>query len=348
MSFEDLAAAYRKVSRQLAESGIRVFWGPIANDYFSGFPGDVGFMPWSKDKPVIFGSTLGEFPMVKLTPEEKEAMSEEDKISFLKEKFGAEADRLITLFRDAYQKHDVLDLAYMDSMVRIPTLKAASKHAESGNNNTFIFLAAYNAPEDGWVPLWHGGEVCYIFMNEDRVFALNEAIYGRKLANIFSTMALNYAKFGDPNNKYLPKWNPFTNEHRYTMIIDRECECREAYDEELIELHSKVSRDRHLDRKTRFLTVQRTKSGRQKYGCLPDFVLVNALNVIVFRSKIFTSLKLLLDSSPYYNMLSYTFSYWSLHLAWSSILLCAKGHRVCPVRRFHRQLCFLQRQDMYS
>ena len=25
------------------------------------------------------------------------------------------------------------------------------------------------------------------------------------------------------------------------MIIDRECECREAYDEELIELHSKVS-----------------------------------------------------------------------------------------------------------
>lgn len=241
VSFDDLAAAYRKVSRQLAESGIRVFWGPIPNDYFPGFPGDVGFMPWSKDKPIIFGSTLGEFPMVKLTPEEKEAMSEEDKVSFLKGMFGAEADRLISLFRNAYPKHDILDLAYMDSMVRVPTLLAASKHAENGKDNTYVFLASYNAPEDGWVPLWHGGEVCYIFMNEDRVFALNEPIYGQKLANIFSTMALNYAKFGDPNNKYLPKWYPFTNEHRYTMIIDRECECREAYDEELVELHSKVS-----------------------------------------------------------------------------------------------------------
>ena len=25
------------------------------------------------------------------------------------------------------------------------------------------------------------------------------------------------------------------------MIIDRECECREAFDQELVELHSKVS-----------------------------------------------------------------------------------------------------------
>lgn len=241
VSFDELADAYRKVSRPLAESGVRINWSPIADDYFHGFPGDVGFMPWSKDKPIIYGSTLGEFPQVKLTVEEKEAMTEEDKISFLKDRFGPEADRLMELFREAYPKHDILDLAYMDSLFRLPTLEAASKHAEAGNNNTYVFIASYNAPEDGWIPLWHGGEVCYIFMNEDKVYVLNEAIYGQKLANIFSTMTLNFVKYGDPNNKYLPKWEPFTKGKQYTMIIDRECECREAFDQELVELHSKVS-----------------------------------------------------------------------------------------------------------
>ena len=237
VSFGDLAVAYRKV----AETGIRINWSPIADDYFRGFPGAVGFMPWSKDKPIVFGTTLGEFPVVKLTVEEKEAMTQDDKISFLKNRFGSDSDRLMELFRKAYPKHDILDLAYMDSMVRIPTLQTALKHAEAGNNNTYIFIAAYNAPENGWVPLWHGGEVCYIFMNEDKVYVLNEAIYGQKLANIFSTMTLNFVKYGSPKNKYLPKWGPFTKDNQYTMIIDRECECREAFDQELVELYDKVS-----------------------------------------------------------------------------------------------------------
>lgn len=242
VSYEELTGAFRAVARSLSEAGVYVNWGPIKDDYFPGLPLESGFMPWSKDKPLIFGSTLGEFPTVRLTEEEKEAMTEEEKIAFLKDRFGADADHLMDLFRQAYPKHgNILDLAYMDSMVRIPTVQTALLHAENGLNNTYVFLASYNAPEDGWIPLWHGGEVCYIFMNEDRVFVLNEAIYGQKLANIFSTMALNYAKYGDPNNKYLPKWEPMTLEHHRTMIIDRECECLEAHDEELVELFDKVN-----------------------------------------------------------------------------------------------------------
>lgn len=242
VSFEELVGAYRKVSPALSEAGVYQNWGPLKNDYFHGFPPENSFMPWSKDKPLIFGSTLGEFPTVRLTEEEKEAMTEDDKITFLRNRFGAEADHLIELFRKAYPKHhNILDLAYMDSMVRIPTRKAALKHAENGKQNTYNFLVSYNAPEDGWIPLWHGGEVCYIFMNEDRVYVLNEAVFGQKLANIFSTMTLNYVKYGDPNNKYLPKWEPVTDEHHYTMIIDRECECLEGHDEELVELFDKVN-----------------------------------------------------------------------------------------------------------
>ena len=56
-------------------------------------------------------------------------------------------------------------------------------------------------------------------------------------------MFLNYIKTGDPNNNYLPKWEPITPEHHYTMVIDRESELREAHDEELIRLVKESGRN---------------------------------------------------------------------------------------------------------
>ena len=241
VSYAELLQASRDVAPALAEQGLRANWGPVADDYFKGFPGDKGFMPWSANKPIIIGTTLGEFSRVNLTVEQKEAMNQDDKIAFLKDRFGADADRLMELFKKAYPKHDILDLAYMDTMFRNPSREVAVRHAENGKGNTYIFVYAYNAPEDGWIPVWHGGEVCYVFMNEDKVYVLNEAVYGQKLANIFSTLTLNYVKGGDPNNKYLPEWKAFTSDHHYTMLIDRECECVEAHDEELTALCEKAS-----------------------------------------------------------------------------------------------------------
>lgn len=239
--YEELVAAYRKAAPKLREAGVNCNWSPVPNDYFPGFPGTVGFAPGSADKPIIYGSTLGEFANVPLDTDEKMAMTEEEKLRFLRERFGSQADHLIDLFRKAYPTHDILDLAYMDSMVRIPTAATALEHAKNNKDNTYVFLAAYCAPENGWIPLWHGGEVCYIFMNEDKVFVLNEPVYGQKLANIFSTLVLNFTKYGDPNNKYLPKWEPMSAVHHHTMIIDRECICKEGHDEELVALFDQTS-----------------------------------------------------------------------------------------------------------
>lgn len=247
VSYQDLVDAYKKVVRRLSDEGIGVKWSPVKDDYFRGFPLDVGFMPWSKDKPLLFGTTIGEFLMCPLTPEQKEAMGQEERVAYLKERYGENADRLMALFRKAYPAHDILDLAYVDTMARIPTLETALLHAGNGKNNTYIFLAAYDAPEDNWVPLWHGGDVCYILMNEDRVYVLNEAIYGQKLAQIFSTMTLNFIRSCNPNTKYLPKWEPITPEHHYTMVIDRACECKEAFDEELTALLDQVNPKFTLD-----------------------------------------------------------------------------------------------------
>lgn len=232
--YSELARACKKVSNPLD-------WAPVPNDYFPGFPADSQLMPFSKDKPIIYSSTLGEFPMVDLTADQKAAMTEDDKIAFLRNRFGESADDLIALFRESYPDHDILDLAYADSSRRIPAVKSAQTHIAAGCKEVYLMLCAYCVPEDGYVPIWHGGEVAYIFMNEDKVLVLNDAIYGQKYGQILSQLVLNFVKYGNPNNKYLPKWEPVTAEDNNTMIIDRQCRLVAHHDDKLIALHKKAA-----------------------------------------------------------------------------------------------------------
>ena len=89
-------------------------------------------MPFSKDKPIIYSSTLGEFSPCKLTAEEKAAMTEADKIEYLRTRYGEHTDRLVELFRKAYPDHDIIDLGYYDSGYRLASLISAKKHLEAG------------------------------------------------------------------------------------------------------------------------------------------------------------------------------------------------------------------------
>lgn len=227
--FADIVAAARKVTSPFS-------WAPVANDYFPGFPVEAGLMPFSKDKPVIYSSTLGEFPAVEIPTDEKLAMTEADQIAYLKNLLGEQADEMMELFRKAYPEHPILDLAFMESGRRYAAVQSALEHERAGCKNAYLMMCAYNVPENGWLPIWHGGEMAYIFMNEEKVLVLNGAIYGQKYAQIFSTLTLNFVKYGDPNNKYLPKWTPVTAGENSTMIVDTVCRNVAHHDDKLVEM----------------------------------------------------------------------------------------------------------------
>ena len=232
--YSELVSACRKVASPFSFS-------PIPNDFFPGFPALTKLMPFSKDKPIIYGSVFGEFPVNVPTEEEKAAMTEEDKAEYLRKRYGERADELMKLFREAYPDHDLIDLAWLDSRCRLAAVKSAQTHIEAGCENVYLFLGAYTVPENGRIPIWHGGEVGYIFMNEDKVLVLNDAENGQKYANALSTLVLNYVKTGDPNNEYLPKWEKVTKDDNWTMIIDKECRCVNHHDDALIDLYKNVA-----------------------------------------------------------------------------------------------------------
>jgi len=56
------------------------------------------------------------------------------------------------------------------------------------------------------------------------------------LANKVSRAWINFARFGDPNHKGLPKWKPYTEKNGTTMFFDNECHIRHNHDKELLKL----------------------------------------------------------------------------------------------------------------
>lgn len=224
--FNRLVWAYRQVAMRLYNEGRYVIFEPQPTDKFIGFPPFHGFAACSAQKPLILSTVLGEFAMCPVKAEEKSAMSEADKIAFLRRSFGENADELIARFRRSYPDHDLMDLTCTDTVFRRPTAEAALEKARCGADNTYVYLAALNTLEDGNPPLWHGGDVGYAFKNEDRVFVLNDPVYGPVMSDIFSSVLLSFAKTGDPNNPYLPEWKPFTEAEPWTMVIDKACELR--------------------------------------------------------------------------------------------------------------------------
>ena len=243
VSFAEILEAYHKVTPALTEAGISTNMGPQKDDIFMGFPlQEGGFAAWSKDKPLLICSTFGEFnEKVNIPDEVKETITEQGKIDMIKERFGERYTELLDLFKKAYPTHDILDLMYLDNNFRVPSAQTAHiKASQSKDANTYIYMFAANMPRNGWIPAWHGSDVAYMFLNADRIPDENPPIYGEQYCKAFRGMVLGFTKNGDPNSDALPEWKPFTTDHHYTMVLDKKCELKEAYDEELMALYMEL------------------------------------------------------------------------------------------------------------
>ena len=239
--YEEMLDAYNRIAPALEAQGVNTGMSPVKNGWFRGFPESEGFAPWSKDKPLMLSSTLAEFTFkVRISDAEKAGMTEEEKLRRIRERFGADADELLALFRKAYPGHDDLDLMYYDADFRRPTYAAALRKAEV-SDHTYLYLFAANMPTEGRIPPWHGADISFAFCNAEMIPVSNEPVVGERLSNVLENAYIQFCRCGDPNNEFLPEWKPFTLDGRYTMVIDREKdELREAYDEELVALYQKA------------------------------------------------------------------------------------------------------------
>jgi para-nitrobenzyl esterase len=141
----------------------------------------------------------------------------------------AQADKTIAIYRKGRPQAGNLDLALIietdASQFRSGTDLEAERKAVLGNAPVYMYRFQWYSPVSGGrLRAMHCMDIPFVFENVD----VSRSVVGDgperyALADKMSTAWVSFARTGNPNNKLLPTWEPFTAGKRATMIFNNEC-----------------------------------------------------------------------------------------------------------------------------
>ena len=140
----------------------------------------------------------------------------------------AQIDKLIATYRKGRPKAGNLDLALIietdASPFRSGTDTEAERKAALGKAPVYVYRFQWYSPVSGGrLRAMHCMDIPFVFDNVD----LAQSVVGDgrdryALADGMSASWVAFARSGNPNNKLVPKWEPFTADQRATMIFNTE------------------------------------------------------------------------------------------------------------------------------
>ena len=96
----------------------------------------------------------------------------------------------------------------------------AEERAKSGFPAFAYQLDWKSTRENGKFGAPHGADIQLVFDNIGKPGATAQGLTAQKMADIMSETFIKFAKTGNPNNKQIPVWKPYTMAKRETMVFD--------------------------------------------------------------------------------------------------------------------------------
>jgi para-nitrobenzyl esterase len=202
-------------------------------------------------------TTLGEFasniavmtsfiqnPSDPLRDNYRPSVTDERVSEMIHERFGDDADEIVTAFKEAYPHHDVFDVLWMETgrMFGGPRDQILSLKAEQGGAAVYGGVFAKNLPVFGGVTPGHTvGDVPFLLRNDNMLAHLTagEEEEFARYAEEVSGAVLSFAATGDPGSKKL-KWPEYTTETETLMVFDQKSAARDHHEQELYDLFANV------------------------------------------------------------------------------------------------------------
>ncbi|MCB0838254.1 MAG: carboxylesterase/lipase family protein [Bacteroidetes bacterium] len=192
----------------------------------------------SKDVPLMIGTVKNEFmPSMRagLTHASMPQIEE-----YIKNQYKEKADDYIAAAKKAYPDAKMpSDLIDIDLLFRPGSVfQANTKSALNGGAPVYMYLFTWQSPVmDGKYKALHCMELPFVFNNIKRCKEMTGGtVEAEALAQIVSQSWINFARFGDPNQKDLPKWEKYSEKNGATMMFDNECKLRYHPDQELLKV----------------------------------------------------------------------------------------------------------------
>ena len=233
VNYRLLIMAVNRAARKFEKQGININWGPHRNDWFVGFPEEVGFREHFLGIPTMVSTCFSEFHGRDSLGEKSEIpVPERERI--IKDMYGQRVgEKLLELFIKTYPGLNELYIQHLDTVGRIPTV-AYAREKSRGQAPVYCYMFASEVPYDGGRMPWHCADIPFAFHNAHVVpftyCVPNHELLEKQFVNAY----VNFARTGDPNNKYMPHWDRVTPEHVPTMIFCENTEQKVDYDDELM------------------------------------------------------------------------------------------------------------------
>ena len=198
-------------------------------------PFSPGFAEFSKDIPLMIGTTLNE--LIRTAYGEKDLTEEEAKKRLAKQ-FGNTTDQFVQLYSEAYPDYTAQDLLSIDTVFRPFTIRTADAWSNASNAPVYAYLLGWKSGvDDASRGSFHGVDIPLAFYTVDlRADWTGDTEEAWQLSDKMSSAWINFAKTGDPNVEgTLPKWEPYTAHNGATMYFDKESRIVHNHDRALMD-----------------------------------------------------------------------------------------------------------------
>jgi para-nitrobenzyl esterase len=186
---------------------------------------------YSKDIPLMIGTTLNEGTLFTLYNKSLHAMDEAGLLNYLAPTFGDNASHALSVYRDnagalgiGDAPLDIIGAVTTDRMFRNAAIMTAEIQAT--HNDVWMYLFDYQTPAaNGQLHSCHSFDIPFIFGTYGIPSMKPFCGEGETVAQLSKVMMATYAAFahtGNPNNAHLPDW-PTYGDDRANMRLGTDC-----------------------------------------------------------------------------------------------------------------------------
>jgi para-nitrobenzyl esterase len=135
------------------------------------------------------------------------------------------ATRVLDIYHKAYPNARPTDYwvqIYTDRSMRTRSITLAERKAALNKAPVYMYFFAWNTVGfGGKYKTMHMAEIPFVFDNIANAEAMTHKLpEAQALADKMSNAWIAFARTGNPATKELPRWSPYSADHRATMIFD--------------------------------------------------------------------------------------------------------------------------------
>ena len=179
--------------------------------------------PTAAEVPLMIGCNRDENALFSARDPRRRRLTEEELRQRLAPTLGEHMDRIISVYKKTRPEATPWDLliGIQSEGTRRSSILLAERKAAGGPAPVFQYLFMYQSDFlGGLFKASHAMEIPFVFDNTDDVGMTGERPDKHELAVAMSETWAAFARNGDPSNPRIPKWEPFSADHRATMLFD--------------------------------------------------------------------------------------------------------------------------------